>query len=171
MRKIMRGEVSPAQIAAILIGLRVKKETVGEIAGGGAGDARVRRPGRREGPTEHLVDIVGTGGDGAHTFNISTARDVRRGRGGRARSPSTATAASRRKSGSADVLEALGAKIELAPEQVARCIDEVGIGFMFAPIHHPAMKHVGAGAQGAGRAHDLQHPRPADQSRPARRTS
>jgi anthranilate phosphoribosyltransferase len=91
-------------------------------------------------PGPHFVDIVGTGGDGAHTFNISTAADLRR-RAPAPRWPSTAAAACRRSSGSADVLEALGANINLSPEQVAACI-ETGIGFMFAPNHHPAMKNV-----------------------------
>jgi len=140
MRQIMRGEVSPAMTAAILTGLRVKKETVDEIAAA----AKVMRefsekvdvPDRT-----HLVDIVGTGGDGAHTFNISTASMfVVAAAGARVAKHGNRSVSS--KSGSADVLEALGAKIELQPAQVARCIEEVGIGFMYAPIHHPAMKQV-----------------------------
>jgi anthranilate phosphoribosyltransferase len=140
MRRIMRGEVSPAMTAAILAGLRVKKETVGEIAGAAtvmrelAG--KVVLP-----PDPHLLDIVGTGGDGAQSFNISTASmfvvaaaGVRVAKHGN-RSVSSS-------SGSADVLEALGAKIDLGPEQVARCIERTGIGFMFAPRFHPAMKAV-----------------------------
>ncbi|HRO28000.1 MAG TPA: anthranilate phosphoribosyltransferase [Luteimonas sp.] len=140
MRQIMRAEVSPAMTAAILTGLRVKKETVGEIAAA----ARVMRELSRtvEVPDRsHLVDIVGTGGDGSHTFNISTASMfVAAAAGARVAKHGNRSVSS--KSGSADALEALGAAIELQPEQVARTIDEVGAGFMFAPIHHPAMKAV-----------------------------
>ena len=140
MRQIMRGEVSPAMTAAILTGLRVKKETVDEIAAA----AKVMREFSEKvevADRSHLVDIVGTGGDGAHTFNISTASMfVAAAAGARVAKHGNRSVSS--KSGSADVLEALGATIELQPAQVARCIDEVGIGFMFAPIHHPAMKQV-----------------------------
>ena len=140
MRQIMRGEVSPVMTAAILTGLRVKKETVDEIAAA----ARVMRELSRsvEVPDRtHLVDIVGTGGDGSHTFNISTASMfVAAAAGARVAKHGNRSVSS--KSGSADALEALGASIELQPAQVARCIDEVGAGFMFAPIHHPAMKAV-----------------------------
>ncbi|MDO5506597.1 MAG: anthranilate phosphoribosyltransferase [Pseudoxanthomonas suwonensis] len=140
MRQIMRGEVSPALTAAILTGLRVKKETVDEIAGA----ATVMREFARKvevADRTHLVDIVGTGGDGAHTFNISTtAMFVVVAAGGRVAKHGGRSVSS--SSGSADALEALGARIELPPEQVARCIDEAGIGFMYAPIHHPAMKVV-----------------------------
>lgn len=140
MRQIMRGEVSPVMTAAILTGLRVKKETIGEIAGAAAVMrelcARVEVDG---GP--HFIDIVGTGGDGSHTFNISTASMfVVAAAGARVAKHGNRSVSS--KSGSADVLEQLGARIDLAPEQVARCIEEIGIGFMFAPIHHPAMKNV-----------------------------
>ena len=140
MRQIMRGEVSPTMTAAILTGLRVKKETIGEIAGA----ARVMREFAR--PVEvadrrHLVDIVGTGGDGANTFNIPTASTfVIAAAGGRVAKHGGRSVSS--SSGSADAFEALGASIELAPELVARCIDRTGIGFMFAPVHHPAMKAV-----------------------------
>ncbi|KGM52925.1 anthranilate phosphoribosyltransferase [Lysobacter concretionis Ko07 = DSM 16239] len=140
MRMIMRGEVSPMMTAAILTGLRVKKETVGEIAGA----AQVMREFAR--PVEvadrrHLVDIVGTGGDGANTFNISTASTfVIAAAGGRVAKHGGRSVSSR--SGSADALEALGAAIELQPEQVAQCIARTGIGFMYAPLHHPAMKVV-----------------------------
>ncbi|MFT4179732.1 MAG: anthranilate phosphoribosyltransferase [Thermomonas sp.] len=140
MRQIMRGEVSPTMTAAILTGLRVKKETVGEIAAA----ATVLREFAR--PVEvmdrhHMVDIVGTGGDGAHTFNISTASMfVVAAAGAKVAKHGNRSVSS--KSGSADVLEALGAKIELQPEQVAACIERTGIGFMFAPVHHPAMKAV-----------------------------
>ncbi|MCL1634663.1 anthranilate phosphoribosyltransferase [Luteimonas sp. SX5] len=140
MRQIMRGEVSPAMTAAILTGLRVKKETVDEIAGA----ATVLREFALPVPVAdrtRLIDVVGTGGDGAHTFNISTASIfVVAAAGARVAKHGNRSVSS--KSGSADVLEALGASIELQPEQVARCIDACGIGFMFAPIHHPAMKVV-----------------------------
>ena len=140
MRAIMRGEVSPTMTAAILTGLRVKKETVGEIAGA----ASVLREFARPVPVRdrtHLVDIVGTGGDGAHTFNISTASMfVVAAAGARVAKHGNRSVSS--KSGSADVLEALGVQIELPPEAVAACIDRTGIGFMFAPVHHPAMKAV-----------------------------
>ena len=143
MRQIMSGEMSPVMIAAIIIGLRVKKETDRRDRRRGAGDARVRDQGRRSPTRTHLVDIVGTGGDGSHTFNISTCVDVRRRGGRRAASPSTAAAACRRKSGSADVLEALGANIDAdAGAGRATASSETGIGFMFAPNHHPAMKNV-----------------------------
>ena len=140
MRQIMRGDVPPALTAAILTGLRVKKETVGEITGA----ARVMRElaVRVETPVQpHFVDIVGTGGDGAHSFNISTASMfVAAAAGARVAKHGNRGVSS--KSGSADVLEALGAAIDLAPAQVAACLAETGIGFMFAPNHHPAMKVV-----------------------------
>lgn len=140
MRQIMRGEVSPVMMAAILSGLRVKKETVGEIAGAAMVLREFSLP-VSVADREHLVDIVGTGGDGAHTFNISTASMfVAAAAGARVAKHGNRSVSS--KSGSADVLEALGARIELAPEQVARCIAQCGIGFMFAPVHHPAMKVV-----------------------------
>lgn len=141
MRAIMRGEVSPVMTAALLTGLRVKKETVGEIAAA----AQVMREFSRkvvvpegDGP---LLDVVGTGGDGSHSFNISTcAMFVVAACGVRIAKHGNRSVSS--KSGSADVLEALGAAIDLAPEAVADCIAETGIGFMFAPNHHPAMKAV-----------------------------
>lgn len=140
MRQIMRGEVSPTMTAAILTGLRVKKETIDEIAAA----AMVLREFSRKvdvADRTNLIDIVGTGGDGAHTFNISTASIfVVAAAGARVAKHGNRSVSS--KSGSADVLEALGAKIELQPEQVAHCIETCGIGFMFAPIHHPAMKVV-----------------------------
>lgn len=143
MRQIMRGEVSPVMTAAILTGLRVKKETVGEIAAA----AQVMREFALTVPTpggdadRHLVDIVGTGGDGANTFNISTASMfVAAAAGAKVAKHGNRGVSS--KSGSADVLEALGARIELAPDQVAACLEATGIGFMFAPLHHPAMKNV-----------------------------
>ena len=140
MRQVMRGDVSPVMTAAILTGLRVKKETVGEIAGA----ATVMREFSRTvevADRNHLVDIVGTGGDGSHTFNISTcAMFVAAAAGARVAKHGNRSVSS--SSGSADVLEALGASIELQPEQVAQSIQRCGIGFMFAPIHHPAMKVV-----------------------------
>jgi anthranilate phosphoribosyltransferase len=139
MRQIMSGQMSPVMIAAIVIGLRVKKETIGEITAAAqvmrelATRVAVKDP-------ENLVDIVGTGGDGAHSFNISTAAMfVCAAAGGRVAKHGNRAVSSQ--SGSADVLEALGANINLKPEQVGRCIDEVGVGFMFAPAHHAAMKH------------------------------
>jgi anthranilate phosphoribosyltransferase len=140
MRQIMRGEVSPSMTSAILTGLRVKKETVGEIAAAASVlrefSNKVELSDRR-----HMVDIVGTGGDGAHTFNISTASMfVVAAAGAKVAKHGNRSVSS--KSGSADVLEALGAKIELQPAQVAQCIAQTGIGFMFAPMHHPAMKVV-----------------------------
>ena len=140
MRAIMSGEASPVMIAALLTGLRVKKETVGEIAAA----AQVMKEFARKVPVarrQHLVDIVGTGGDGTHSFNISTASSfVAAAAGARVAKHGNRGVSS--KSGAADVLEALGAAIELQPEQVARCLDATGMGFMFAPIHHPAMKAV-----------------------------
>src|SRR4249919_3412095 len=140
MRRIMSGEVTPVMIAALTVGLRVKKETVGEIAAAAQVmrefATRVEVPDR-----ERLVDIVGTGGDASHTFNISTASMfVAAAAGARVAKHGNRSVSSR--SGSADVLEALGASIELQPEQVAQCIERCGIGFMFAPVHHPAMKAV-----------------------------
>jgi len=140
MRQIMRGEVSPLMTAAIITGLRVKKETVGEITGAARVmrelSAKVDLP-----PHEHFVDIVGTGGDGASSFNISTASMfVAAAAGARIAKHGGRSVSS--KSGSADVLEALGTVIDLPPERVAQCMQQVGIGFMFAPNHHPAMKVV-----------------------------
>lgn len=142
MRQIMRGEVSPVMSAAILAGLRVKKETVGEIAGAAEVmrefSAKVELP-----DVSGFVDIVGTGGDSAHTFNISTAAMfVVAAAGAKVAKHGNRSVSS--KSGSADVLEALGASIELQPANVARCIETTGIGFMYAPLHHPAMKNVAA---------------------------
>ena len=140
MRMVMRGEVAPAITAAILTGLRVKKETVGELAAAAEVQREYARPVAVADRT-HLVDIVGTGGDGAHTFNISTASSfVAAAAGARVAKHGNRSVSS--KSGAADVLEALGAAIELQPDQVARCIETVGVGFMYAPVHHPAMKVV-----------------------------
>ena len=139
MQQIMNGEVSPVMIAAIVIGLRVKKETIGEIAAA-AQVMRELSTKVRVGNVAHLVDTCGTGGDGAHTFNISTAAMfVAAAAGARIAKHGGRSVSSQ--SGSADVLEALGVNINLTPEQVGQCIDEIGIGFMFAPNHHSAMKH------------------------------
>src|SRR5712672_3447792 len=139
MRKIMNGEASPVMIAAFTVGLRVKKETVGEIAAA----AQVMREFATKVEVldrDNLLDIVGTGGDSAHTFNISTASMfVAAAAGARVAKHGGRSVSS--KSGSADVLETLGANIMLSPAQVAQCIAETGIGFMFAPNHHSAMKH------------------------------
>jgi len=139
MRQIMRGELSPAQIGGFIIGLRVKKETIGEIAAA----AQVMR--ELATPVEvahdrHLVDTCGTGGDAAHTFNVSTcAAFVAAAAGAKVakhmgRSVSSA-------SGSAEVLEALGSQINLSPAETGQALDKIGIGFMFAPAHHAAMKY------------------------------
>ena len=139
MRQIMSGEMSPVLIAAVTIGLRVKKETIGEITAAAqvmrelATKVVVKDP-------ENLVDVVGTGGDSAHTFNISTAASFVCAAAG-ARVAKHMGRAVSSKSGAADVLEALGANISLKPEEVARAIDELGVGFMFAPNHHAAMKY------------------------------
>src|SRR5213080_4203513 len=139
MRRIMSGEVTPVMIAALTVGLRVKKETIGEIAAA----AQVMREFATKvevADREHLLDIVGTGGDASHTFNISTASMfVAAAAGARIAKHGNRSVSS--KSGSADVLEALGANIMLSPAQVAACIGETGVGFMFAPSHHAAMKH------------------------------
>ena len=140
MRMIMRGELSPVLCASILTGLRVKKETIGEISAA----AQVMREFSNKVPVRdktHLVDIVGTGGDGAHTFNISTcAMFVIAAAGAKVSKHGGRSVSS--KSGSADAMEALGVNINLTPAQIADCIAEVGVGFMFAPNHHPAMKNV-----------------------------
>jgi anthranilate phosphoribosyltransferase len=140
VRQIMSGEMSPVMMAALITGLRVKKETIGEITAA----AQVMR----EFSTKvhvldktHLVDIVGTGGDGSHTFNISTCSMFVAAAAGAKVSKHGGRSVSS-KSGSADVMEALGININLSPEAIARCIDTLGIGFMFAPNHHSAMKHV-----------------------------
>jgi len=140
MQEIMRGEMTPAQLGAFLIALRMKGETVDEIAGL-ARTMRTRAiPVKVEGK---LVDTCGTGGDGMHTFNISTAAAfVAAGAGLKVAKHGNRAMSSR--CGSADVLEALGVKIELSAEQVQRCLQKVGIGFMFAPSFHPAMKYAAA---------------------------
>ncbi len=142
MRMIMRGECSHVMVAAFITGLRVKKETIGEITAA----AQVMREVATMVPvadTRHLVDIVGTGGDGAHSFNISTCSMFVAAAAGAKVSKHGGRSVSS-KSGSADVLESLGVNIHLKPEQIAQSIAKVGIGFMFAPDHHPAMKNVAA---------------------------
>jgi anthranilate phosphoribosyltransferase len=140
MRQIMRGEISAVMTAAILTGLRVKKETVGEIAAAAMVMREFAIP-VAVAPGAPFVDIVGTGGDGAHTFNISTASMfVAAAAGARVAKHGNRSVSSR--SGAADVLEALGAAISLDAHQVAQCLAQTGIGFMFAPNHHPAMKNV-----------------------------
>ena len=140
MRQIMKGEMSPLMVAAILTGLRVKKETVGEITA--AAQVMREMSTRIEIPNSaKLVDIVGTGGDGAHTFNISTtSMFVAAAAGAKVAKHGGRSVSS--SSGSADVLEALGANIMLTPLQVGECLEKTGIGFMFAPNHHSAMKNV-----------------------------
>ena len=141
MHRIMAGQMSPVMAAALLVGLRVKKETIGEITAA----AQVMRELATKVTvpySPHLVDVVGTGGDGAHTFNISTcSMFVAAAAGAKVAKHGNRSVSS--KTGSADVLEALGASISLTPEQVARCVEATGIGFMFAPNHHPAMKNIG----------------------------
>ncbi len=141
MRIIMTGEATPAQIGGYLVALRMKGETVAEITG----SARAMRAHAAKLTVTlegSLLDIVGTGGDGAHTFNISTAAAfVIAGAGRKVAKHGNRAASSQ--CGSADVLAALGVSLDLTPEQVGRCIEEIGIGFLFAPKFHPAMKHAG----------------------------
>ena len=140
VRMIMSGEMSPVMMAALITGLRVKKETIGEITAA----AQVMREFSTKvnvADKTHLVDIVGTGGDGSHSFNISTCSMFVAAAAGAKVSKHGGRSVSS-KSGSADVLEALGININLSPERIAQCIEQVGIGFMFAPNHHPAMKNV-----------------------------
>lgn len=140
MRRIMSGEMSPVMMAALLVGLRVKKETIGEITAA----AQVMREFSTKvevADRTHLVDIVGTGGDGSHTFNISTcSMFVAAACGARVSKHGNRGVSS--KSGSADVLEQLGVPMTLTAPAISRCIADTGIGFMFAPNHHPAMKNV-----------------------------
>jgi anthranilate phosphoribosyltransferase len=140
VRLIMSGELSPVMMAALITGLRVKKETIGEITAA----AQVMREFSTKvhvADKTHLVDIVGTGGDGSQTFNISTCSMFIAAAAGAKVSKHGGRSVSS-KSGSADVLESLGLNINLSPEAIARCVADVGIGFMFAPNHHPAMKNV-----------------------------
>ncbi|HHJ14142.1 MAG TPA: anthranilate phosphoribosyltransferase [Gammaproteobacteria bacterium] len=138
MRRIMTGEATPAQIGGFLIGLRMKGETVDEIAAAAEVMRELATPVPVTG--EHLVDTCGTGGDGASTFNISTASAmVAAAAGARVAKHGNRSVSSR--CGSADVLEAAGVNLDLSPEQVAACVERVGVGFLFAPRHHGAMKH------------------------------
>ena len=140
VRQIMAGELSPVMMAALITGLRVKKETIGEITAA----AQVMREFSTKvevADKAHLVDIVGTGGDGSHTFNISTcAMFVAAAAGAKVSKHGGRSVSS--KSGSADVMESLGVNINLSPKAIAQCIEQAGLGFMFAPNHHPAMKNV-----------------------------
>jgi anthranilate phosphoribosyltransferase len=140
MRMLMRGEMSPTMAAAIIMGLRVKKETIGEITAAATVMREFATPVQTANAAD-LLDLCGTGGDGSSTFNISTTAmfvaaaagvPVAKHGGRSASSPS----------GSVDIIEALGGRVDLTPEQVAQCISEIGIGFMFAQAHHSAMKHV-----------------------------
>jgi anthranilate phosphoribosyltransferase len=138
MRLIMTGQATPAQIGGFLIGLRMKGETVDEITAAATVMRELATQVDVSGP--HLVDTCGTGGDGASTFNISTASAlVTAAAGGRVAKHGNRSVSS--KSGSADVLEAAGVRLDLTPQQVAACVDRVGVGFLFAPLHHSAMKH------------------------------
>lgn len=140
MRLIMSGEMPPTLVAGLLVALRTKKETVGEIAAAAQVMREFATPVHIT-DRANLVDVVGTGGDGAHTFNISTAAMfVAAAAGAKIAKHGNRSVSS--KSGSADILESLGVKLTLSPEQVAQCISDVGAGFMFAPNHHPAMKNV-----------------------------
>lgn len=141
MRQIMRGEISPVMSAAILTGLRVKKETIGEITAAAEILREMATPVSVAPPHEHFLDIVGTGGDGANTFNISsTASFVAAAAGARVAKHGNRGVSSN--SGAADVMQALGVNLDLTPPQVADCIEQTGIGFMFAPRHHGAMKNI-----------------------------
>jgi anthranilate phosphoribosyltransferase len=139
MRQIMRGELSPAQIAGFIMGLRVKKETIGEIAAAAQVMRELATPVEVK-DDKHLVDTCGTGGDSAHTFNVSTcAAFVAAAAGAKVAKHMGRSVSS--SSGSAEVLEALGANIAVTPEQTGLAIEKLGLGFMFAPAHHAAMKH------------------------------
>lgn len=139
MRQIMTGQCSDAQIGAFLMGMRMKSETIDEIVGA-VSVMRELALGVELPSLKHVVDIVGTGGDGANIFNVSTAASfVIAAAGGKVAKHGNRAVSG--KSGSADLLEAAGIYLELAPEQVARCIDAVGVGFMFAQVHHKAMRY------------------------------
>lgn len=139
MRIIMAGEATPSQIGAFLMGMRVKGETVVEIA---AAVSIMREQMITVAAPENAIDIVGTGGDGAGTLNISTASAIVVAASGVPVAKHGNRALSS-KSGASQVLEALGVKLDLSPAEIGASVDKAGIGFMFAPMHHPAMKHVG----------------------------
>ncbi|WP_127753083.1 anthranilate phosphoribosyltransferase [Devosia sp. 1566] len=139
MRTIMAGEATPSQLGAFLMGMRLKGESVGEIA---AAVSILREQMVTVDAPEHAIDIVGTGGDGVGTLNISTASAIVVAAAGVPVAKHGNRALSS-KSGSSQALEALGVKLDLTPAEISRCINEAGIGFMFAPSHHPAMRHVG----------------------------
>jgi len=138
MQQIMTGECTPSQIGGFLVGLRMKGETVDEMSAA----ARVMRElaTRVEVSGDHLVDTAGTGGDSSGSFNISTASALVAAAAG-ARVAKHGNRSMTSNSGSADVLEAAGVKLDITPEQVRDCVEQVGVGFMFAPAHHGAMKH------------------------------
>jgi anthranilate phosphoribosyltransferase len=138
MRQVMSGEAGDAQIGALLVALRIKGETIDEIAGAAQVMRELATPVRVSGP--HLVDLVGTGGDGANLFNVSTGSSFAVAAAG-ARVAKHGNRSVSSTSGSSDVLEYLGMPLDLTPEQVARAIEEVGVGFIFAPAHHSAMRH------------------------------
>ena len=168
MRIIMTGEATEAQIGGFLIGLRMKGETVGEIAA--AAEVMRDLSAKVEVDLAGLVDVVGTGGDAVHTFNISTASAlVACGAGARVAKHGNRSVSSA--SGAADLLEAAGVNLDLSPAEVAQCIEEVGIGFMFAPRHHSAMRHAIGPPPGNGGAHRLQPPGAPHQPRGGRPTS
>ena len=147
MEQIMAGEASDAQIAGLLVGLRMRGESIDEMAGAAGVMRQLATPVEVHG--EHLVDIVGTGGDGANLFNVSTAASfVAAAAGARVAKHGNRSVSST--SGSSDVLEALGVPLDLTPQQIARAIDDVGIGFMFAPAHHSAMRHAMAARRDLG---------------------
>lgn len=138
MRQVMTGEATAAQVGALLVSLRMKGETINEITG--AATVMRELAAKVEINCEHLVDTCGTGGDGANLFNVSTASAfVVAAAGGRVAKHGNRSVSS--STGSADVLEAAGVNLMITPEQVARCVQEIGVGFMFAPAHHSAMKH------------------------------
>ncbi len=141
MRQIMAGELSPVVTAALLAGLRTKKETIGEIAAAATVMRELSTKVVVPGSSGNFLDVVGTGGDGAQTFNISTATIFAAAAAGAQVAKHGGRSVSS-KSGAADVLEALGVNLALSPEQVAECIQATGVGFMFAPNHHSAMKNV-----------------------------
>ena len=138
MTEVMTGAATPAQIGALLMALRIRGETIGEIVG--AAEVMRGLVTRVQVPQEHLVDLVGTGGDGANLFNVSTAASfVVAAAGGRVAKHGNRSVSS--SSGSSDVLEILGVPLDLSPAHIAKSIETVGLGFMFAPAHHSAMKH------------------------------